>query len=96
MAKPITEYVVYLHGTYRKNMVFRTGNKTAAQAKLAFLIGQDPEGRYSVEKQTSPYCGWFALCVNRSTTTRDHPVLGMVPICKRCDDKVARLERGTR
>lgn len=39
-----------------------------------------------------PGCGWFALCKNQSTTTRSHPILGDVPICKRCDDKVKAIE----
>jgi hypothetical protein len=36
-------------------------------------------------------CRWFLLCKNKATKTRPHPILGAVPICKRCDDKVARL-----
>jgi len=37
-------------------------------------------------------CEWFALCRNVATTVRPHPLLGAVPICARCDAKVARLE----
>jgi hypothetical protein len=36
-------------------------------------------------------CQWFALCENVATTTRPHPVLGDVPICDRCDEKVENL-----
>lgn len=32
-------------------------------------------------------CHWFARCVNQAMTTRNHPILGDVPICTRCDDK---------
>lgn len=41
-------------------------------------------------------CQWFALCENEATTTRPHPILGDVPICQRCDEKVARIEAATR
>lgn len=36
-------------------------------------------------------CAWFALCDNAATRVREHPVLGSVPICARCDDKVDAL-----
>jgi hypothetical protein len=36
-------------------------------------------------------CTWFALCENVAVTTEPHPVLGAVPICQRCLDKVQRL-----
>ena len=36
-------------------------------------------------------CMWFAKCANPANGLRDHPVLGQVPICQRCDDKVERL-----
>lgn len=39
-------------------------------------------------------CRWFALCRRAATTTRSHPILGQVPICKRCDDKVALIDHG--
>ena len=36
-------------------------------------------------------CEWFTLCFNEATTTRSHPILGDVPICQRCQDKMDRL-----
>ena len=33
-------------------------------------------------------CQWFALCVNDAETTEEHPVLGSVPICGRCLNRV--------
>lgn len=36
-------------------------------------------------------CQWFLNCKNNATTTMSHPILGDVPICKRCKDKVKRL-----
>jgi len=40
-------------------------------------------------------CEWFALCTNPATKTRPHPILGAVPICDRCDARIARLKRET-
>jgi len=37
-------------------------------------------------------CAWFLKCDKPATTTREHPTLGAVPICARCDVKVARLD----
>lgn len=39
----------------------------------------------------SQRCQWFALCENEATTTEPHPVLGNVPICQRCADKLKRI-----
>ncbi len=36
-------------------------------------------------------CEWFLLCEHPATTTRQHPILGAVPICDRCDAKVEAL-----
>lgn len=36
-------------------------------------------------------CMWFAKCTNPANGLRDHPILGDVPICQRCDDKIERL-----
>ena len=41
-------------------------------------------------------CQWFALCENPPTTTLPHPVLGNVPCCNRCADKITRLQKVTR
>lgn len=39
-------------------------------------------------------CRWFARCDNPATGTRPHPILGDVPICDRCREKIERLEGG--
>jgi hypothetical protein len=36
-------------------------------------------------------CAWYLLCDNVATTTRKHPILGDVPICSRCDQKIESL-----
>lgn len=38
-------------------------------------------------------CQAFALCANPATTTIQHTILGSVPACQRCADKMARLAR---
>lgn len=34
-------------------------------------------------------CSWFALCENPATLVVDHPVLGGVPSCVRCQERCA-------
>lgn len=36
-------------------------------------------------------CAWFAKCTNTAIAVEPHPVLGPVPICERCRDKIRRL-----
>lgn len=38
-------------------------------------------------------CAWFLMCERIATALRPHPVLGLVPVCKRCDDRIERLSR---
>lgn len=41
-----------------------------------------------------PTCEWFALCDRPADGTVKHPILGNVPCCKRCADKLdLNLER---
>lgn len=42
--------------------------------------------------QPGEQCGWFALCANEATQMEDHPVLGKVPICDRCKEKVEAMK----
>jgi hypothetical protein len=47
---------------------------------------------------SSRRCEWFHLCTDEATTTRLGPILGSptgwgeIPICDRCNDKIAALE----
>jgi hypothetical protein len=34
-------------------------------------------------------CEWFAKCTNTTTEGVRHPALGIVPICKRCQEKMS-------
>lgn len=61
---------------------------------------QTPEGVY-FEDTTGDGCSallevpcqWFALCTRHAATTRQHPTLGDVPICARCNDKIEGLSK---
>lgn len=33
-------------------------------------------------------CEWFAACSNDATGNVAHPILGLVPTCQRCADKL--------
>ena len=36
-------------------------------------------------------CEWFATCTNPAVIHIHHPILGAVPACQRCADKLDRL-----
>lgn len=40
-------------------------------------------------------CAVFALCDRQAVTTIPHPILGPVPACQRCADKIESIERAT-
>jgi hypothetical protein len=60
----------------------------------------DPDARIfyttvdGIEQPLPEGCQWFAGCDNFANGVRPHPAFagGGVPICKRCNDKVERLE----
>ena len=54
-------------------------------------ISQNWRSVNPTEARIDQLCQWFALCVREAVTTRPHPVLGDVPICKECNDKIERL-----
>lgn len=39
-------------------------------------------------QQITPTCEWFALCANDAEGAVMHPILGPVPTCRRCADKM--------
>jgi len=41
--------------------------------------------------QEPTLCQWWALCDREAVGTRQHPILGAVPICLRCWEKVEAL-----
>jgi hypothetical protein len=36
-------------------------------------------------------CMWFARCTREAIDTVKHPILGNVPICQHCKDKLERI-----
>jgi hypothetical protein len=36
-------------------------------------------------------CNWFALCTRPATTLMPHPILGDVPICSECRNKIESM-----
>lgn len=43
------------------------------------------------EAEVSKTCQWYALCDRPVAVNLPHPVLGLVPTCQPCADKVAAL-----
>jgi hypothetical protein len=41
--------------------------------------------------QEPTLCQWWTLCDREAVGTRQHPILGAVPICLRCWEKVEAL-----
>lgn len=39
----------------------------------------------------SATCRWYAMCDHVAIGTISHPILGDIPICRRCFDKYARI-----
>ena len=46
----------------------------------------------AIERKPADACRWFLNCDNPATGTESHVVLGDVPICQRCANKLARLK----
>ncbi|QSM01181.1 hypothetical protein SEA_NANOSMITE_157 [Mycobacterium phage Nanosmite] len=55
-------------------------------ADRVYPVGHEDDPDYEAP------CQWFARCENPANGLRDHPTLGQVPICKRCDEKVEALQ----
>ncbi|TEA09089.1 hypothetical protein CCUG60884_00258 [Mycobacteroides salmoniphilum] len=56
----------------------------------------DPEARvypggYEDDPAYEASCMWWARCLNPANTVMEHPVLGNLPICKRCAEKLAHI-----
>lgn len=51
----------------------------------------DEEAAAEAEQRGNQVCEWFARCTRIATETRPHPVLGPVPICTPCQDRMNRL-----
>ena len=46
----------------------------------------------TTEMITEPICQWFGLCGNPATSTERHFLVGDVPICETCADKLERMK----
>jgi hypothetical protein len=56
--------------------------------RITKYLGDGPDA----EGNIVPLCHWFALCPNVATGVERHPILGFVPICERCADKLDRMD----
>ncbi len=45
-----------------------------------------------IPTQDPGVCEWFLLCDRPADTTRSHPILGNVPICRRCDTNLEGMK----
>lgn len=61
--------------------LLESGEKVWRNAWELMEFGEDPT-----------LCRWFLLCENVATGVQDHPILGDVPICDRCQAKVNALK----
>jgi hypothetical protein len=55
-----------------------------------YTVTRNAAGGLDVVADTQ-LCEWFALCDHPATSLRAHPILGDVPICDRCTDKLAKI-----
>ncbi len=44
-------------------------------------------------KKADDACRWFLMCTNKAEHMEPHPILGQVPICTSCKEKMDRLKR---
>lgn len=57
------------------------------------MIKLDPDDRVYAPGSSDPEpCAWFARCTNLAIGLEPHPVLGAVPICGRCHDRVEAMK----
>lgn len=61
---------------------YRAAAKSIQQAASRLALSINPTG-----------CEWFGTCENPAVTHIPHPILGAVPTCQRCADKVERLSK---
>jgi hypothetical protein len=57
-------------------------------AETASATGEVAQAGTVVE----PICQWFGLCGNPATSTERHFLVGEVPICETCADKLERMK----
>jgi len=57
-------------------------------AETASVAGEVAQAETVVE----PICQWFGLCGNPATSTERHFLVGDVPICETCADKLEKLK----
>jgi hypothetical protein len=92
--------------TYKGIDIYRNegGGMTGARLRYWAFIGPDNDQiaantiqdmkQLITEKLEEGKCKWFLRCTNDAVTTEKHPILGDVPICQRCKDKVERIAKG--
>jgi hypothetical protein len=75
----------------RGNVVF------AGQAKpiISGESKRSAEWHRNKLEASRPMCKWYLNCDHKAVTTQEHPILGQVPICRRCQRRYENLEMKT-
>jgi len=77
----------------RRQIMDGTGCVEGLETYVNRITGEPGRIKVAVEggEIVAVLCCWFAACENEAISTEAHPILGQVPICDRCAEKVEAM-----